>query len=199
MAALAALLVIMTVTPLGYIPIGPLAATTNMIPVAIGAVLLGPSGGGVLGLVFGLTSFINAAGALGAPSPVGTALFAANPFITFVVCVLPRVLEGILAGLLGKGLGKTRMPKAVSCGIVGFATAAFNTIFFMTTLILCFGPLLKANGWWQDGQNVFAFIAWFVGAGALCELAVSAIITSVVGYALYKAGLTTVQWKKAKA
>ena len=74
-AALAALLIIMTVTPIGYIPIGPLAITVNMIPVAIGAVILGPAGGAALGLVFGLTAFANAAGVLGPSSLVGTALF----------------------------------------------------------------------------------------------------------------------------
>ena len=199
MAVLAALLVIMTVTPLGYIPVGPLAATTNMIPVAIGSILLGPGGGAALGLVFGLTSFANAAGVLGAPSALGTALMAVNPFLTFVVCVIPRVLEGILAGLLSRGLWKTKTNKAASCGIVGFATAALNTIFFMTALVLCFTPILKESGCWAEGQNVFAFVAAFVGFNALLELAVSAVITSVVGFALYKAGLTTTEFKKAKA
>ncbi len=199
MAVLAALLVIMPVTPLGYIPIGPLAATTNMIPVAIGAILLGPEGGAALGLVFGLTSFANAAGVLGAPSALGTAIMAVNPFLTFVVCVIPRILEGVLAGFISKGLWKTKVPKAASCGITGFATAALNTIFFMTALILCFTPLLKESGRWAEGKNVFAFIVAFVWFNALLELAVSAAITSVVGYALYKAGLTTVQLKKARA
>ena len=199
MAVLAALLVIMTVTPLGYIPIGPLAATTNMIPVAVGAILLGPGGGAALGLVFGLTSFANAAGALGAPSLLGTTLMSVNPFFTFVVCVIPRVLEGVLAGFLSKGLWKTKVPKAVSCGIVGFATAVLNTVFFMTALVLCFTPVLRESGCWAEGKNVFAFVAGFVGVNALLEFAVSSAVTAVVGFALYKAGLTTFEWRRAKA
>ena len=199
MAVLAALLVIMSVTPLGYIPIGVLTPTTNMIPVAIGAILLGPGGGTALGLVFGLTSFANAAGVLGAPSLLGTTLMAANPFLTFIVCVIPRILEGFLAGLLSRGLWKTNVPKAAASGAIGFATALLNTIFFMSALICCFTPLLKSSGCWTEGQNVFAFVIGFVGVNALLELVVSAAITAVVGFALYKAGLTTVQWKKARA
>lgn len=188
-AVLAAVLVIMTVTPIGYIPIGPLAVTINMIPVAIGAVILGPTGGAALGLIFGLTSFANAASVLGAPSIVGTTLFGVNPFLTFIVCVVSRVLEGWLAGLVGRLMNRTKMPKLLNYGITGLLTAAFNTIFFMGLLIICFTPTLRANGWWQSGQNIFAFVAWFVGVNAVWELVLSTVITAVVGFALYKAGL----------
>ena len=57
LALLTGLLVLMAFTPIGYLNIGPLSITFNMIPVAIGAVALGPTGSAVLGLVFGITSF----------------------------------------------------------------------------------------------------------------------------------------------
>lgn len=191
-AVLAALLIIMTVTPIGYIPIGPLAVTINMVPVAIGAVILGPSGGAALGLIFGITSFANAAGVLGAPSAVGTALMGVNPFLTAIVCIIPRVLEGFIAGLICRGLGRTRLPKMFDYAVTGFATAFLNTLFFMGTLIICFTPTLRGNGWWQEGQNVFAFVAWFVGINAVWEFVLSTVITAIVGFGLYKAGLVVV-------
>jgi thiamine transporter ThiT len=49
MGLLAAVLLVMSFTPLGFLTIGPLAITLNMIPVAIGAIALGPKGGAVLG------------------------------------------------------------------------------------------------------------------------------------------------------
>ena len=58
MGLLTAILIIMCYTPLGYLNIGPLAITFNTIPVAIGALALGPVGGAVTGGVFGLTSFL---------------------------------------------------------------------------------------------------------------------------------------------
>ena len=54
---MAAVLILMAYTPLGYLNIGPLAISFNVIPVAISAVVLGPVGGAVAGAIFGLTSF----------------------------------------------------------------------------------------------------------------------------------------------
>ena len=44
-AMLSAILLLMSYTPLGYLNIGPLAISLNMIPVAVGAIALGPIGG----------------------------------------------------------------------------------------------------------------------------------------------------------
>ena len=57
LAVLIAIMLILAFTPLGYLRIGPLAISLMTIPVVIGAMILGPAGGAVLGLVFGLTSF----------------------------------------------------------------------------------------------------------------------------------------------
>ena len=46
---MAAILLLMAYTPLGYLNIGPLAISFNVIPVAISAVVLGPVGGAVAG------------------------------------------------------------------------------------------------------------------------------------------------------
>ena len=62
LAMLSCILLVMSFTPLGYLPIGPLAISLNMIPVAIGAVALGPGGGAFLGAVFGITSCLQCVG-----------------------------------------------------------------------------------------------------------------------------------------
>lgn len=59
---MAAILLLMAYTPLGYLNIGPLAISFNVIPVAISAVVLGPVGGAVAGAIFGLTSFLQCIG-----------------------------------------------------------------------------------------------------------------------------------------
>lgn len=190
-AVLAAILVIMTITPLGYIPITPvIGATLNMIPVAVGAVVVGPVGGAVLGAVFGITSLLNAMGVMGVPSVLGTTLLSINVPCTIVVCVVPRALMGFVVGILYKALYKVFPNKIVLIAITGFLAAAINTLFFMTTLILLFTPALKELGVWADGVNVFKFVAGFVGINALIEMAVSCVLTTIVGGALYKVGLT---------
>ena len=51
-----AVLLLMAYTPLGYLNIGPLAITFNVIPVAICAITLGPAGGAAAGAVFAYNS-----------------------------------------------------------------------------------------------------------------------------------------------
>ena len=52
LAILAAIVVLMAFTPLGYLQIGVVKITFLMIPVVIGAIILGPGAGAVLGAVF---------------------------------------------------------------------------------------------------------------------------------------------------
>ena len=60
MAFLTAIMLVMAFTPLGYIPLPFMNATTMHIPVIIGACLLGPKAGGALGGIFGITSVVKA-------------------------------------------------------------------------------------------------------------------------------------------
>lgn len=80
---MAAILLLMAYTPLGYLNIGPLAISFNVIPVAISAVVLGPVGGAVAGAIFGLTSFLQCIG-VGGSSAMGVVLFGINPFFAFI-------------------------------------------------------------------------------------------------------------------
>ena len=56
LAMLCGLLLVMGMTGIGLIPLPVIKATTMHIPVILGAVLLGPAAGGILGAVFGLCS-----------------------------------------------------------------------------------------------------------------------------------------------
>ena len=62
MALLVAIILILAFTPLGYIKTLGLEITLIVVPVTIGAIILGPLGGAVLGAVFGITSFIQCFG-----------------------------------------------------------------------------------------------------------------------------------------
>ena len=98
---LTAVLMVLSMTPLGYLNIGPLAISFNMIPVAVGAAALGPMGGAVLGAVFGMTSFLQCLG-IGGSSAMGVILFDINPFFAFLQRFVPRLMTGFLVGLIYK-------------------------------------------------------------------------------------------------
>ncbi len=102
---MAAILLLMAYTPLGYLNIGPLAISFNVIPVAISAVVLGPVGGAVAGAIFGLTSFRQCIG-IGGSSAMGVVLFGINPVFAFVQRFIPRLLDGICLGYIFQGMRK---------------------------------------------------------------------------------------------
>ena len=58
MAILVAIIFLLSFTPLGYLTIGPIAATTIQMPVIVGAVMMGPAAGALLGFFFGLSAMI---------------------------------------------------------------------------------------------------------------------------------------------
>lgn len=183
---MAAILLLMAYTPLGYLNIGPLAITFNVIPVAISAIVLGPVGGAIAGAIFGLTSFLQCIG-IGGTSAMGAMLFSINPVLAFIQRFVPRVLDGLLLGYIFRGMRK-KTNVYVSCAVTGFFSAFLNTAFFMTALVVLFGNTEYIQGL-IGGRNVIVFICTFVGINAVCEMVSSTVLTGAVGAALSKARL----------
>jgi len=182
-----ALVIVFSMTPIGSIPVNPeLSITLNVIPIAIAAVACGPIGGAIVGGVFGIFSFLQCFG-IGVPSGLGAALLNVSPVFCFIQRFIPRLLDGFLTGLVFSAL-KNKTSKPISCGITGFCAAFFNTVLFMTALVVLFYNTDKLNEL-RDGKNVIWFIITFVGFNALLEMAVSTVVTSAVGTALFKARL----------
>lgn len=184
LALLAAIIILMALTPIGYIRTPFLTVTLITIPVAVGAMILGPKGGTICGLVFGLTSLYTA---LTAPSAMMGAFLAVNPVFVAILCVVPRVLEGLLCGLIFKGLDKA-IKNPVKYYIAGVCCPVLNTILFMTTLILFFYNcdyvvnLKEAFG----TTNPFAFVIALVGIQAVIEAVSCGIVSGIVSQALSK-------------
>ena len=189
---LTAVLLLMAYTPLGYLNIGPLAITLNIIPVALAAITLGPVGGAVMGGVFGLTSFLQCIG-VGGSSAMGVVLFGINPFFAFLQRFIPRVLDGLLLGFLFRWIRKISNVQ-ISCFVTGFCSAFFNTVFFMAALVLLFGN----TDYMREmiaGRNIILFVCTFVGINAVFEMIASTVITGLVGFALFKAKIITAPGK----
>ena len=183
-----AILLVMSYTPLGYLNIGPLAISFNVIPVAISAIVLGPVGGAVAGGVFGLTSFLQCIG-VGGTSAMGVMLFSINPFLAFVQRFIPRLLDGICLGYIFRGVRKVSNTY-VACAVTGFFSAFLNTLFFMSALVGLFGNTEHVQNL-MGGHNVIIGCCLMVGINAVCEMVSSTIITGAIGAALSRAHLIT--------
>lgn len=177
-ALLVAIILLMAFTPIGYIKTAGLEITLIVVPVAVGAVLMGPTGGAILGGVFGITSFIQCFGM----SPFGNVLLGINPFLTFLVCVPTRILVGWLTGLIFAAMKKGKHTKGASYYVANLACPLLNTLLFMSMLCLCFYPteFIQNLAGQMGTSNVLAFVAAFVGINGLVEAAVCFIVGSAI-------------------
>ena len=181
LAVLISILLLLEITGLGMFKTFGLELTILQIPVIIGAIVLGPSGGAAMGAVFGLISYWECFG----KSSFGVALMSINPLLTFIVCVPTRILMGWLCGLIFKGMhSRLAQTKAnfVSYITASLSGALLNTAFFMSTLCLCFYHTEFIQGFVEllGSTNVFMFIVLFVGVQGLVEALLCASVGSVV-------------------
>ena len=165
-------------------PMG-LSITFNMIPVAIAVMAMGMPGGMIIGGAFGLISFLQCFGVFGS-SALGAVLVSYNPFLMFVQRFVSRLLVGVLAALVYRGMGKTKAPLYVRGAVTGFSAAFFNTLFFMSLLVLFFGSTEKLAGPIAE-KGVLMYIITSVGINAVVEMVVAALVTGAAGVALKKA------------
>lgn len=179
-AMLAAIIVLMAFTPVGYLQIGPVKMTFIMVPVAVGAMTLGEKSGAFLGLVFGLTSFIQCFGL----DAFGTTLMSINPIYTFIMCLLPRVLMGYLCAVIYKLIAKKKCKLAYVIGAL--SAPVLNTVFFMGALILFFGKSDYIMGFRGD-LSLIAFLIAFIGLNGVMEIVTTTVIAPPVALAVKKA------------
>lgn len=193
-ALFAALIIIMAFTPfLGYIPLGFTRATIIHIPVIIGALILGPRKGAILGFVFGLTSLIN-----NTMNPTATS-FVFSPFYSLgeihggigsiIICFLPRILVGIIPyyvyRFMTKITKKWKSSMIFSLGVCGVIGSLTNTLLVMNLIFVFFkDAYAMANG--VASNAVYGFILSVIGINGVPEAIVAGVLVAFVGRVLLK-------------
>ena len=163
-----AVILVMKLTGLSSIPVGPLKMTLTMIPIAIGAMLLGPVGGAILGFVFGLTSLYDA---ISGTSVMTGFFFQVSPLHTVILCVVTRTLVGACTAWLFAFFKKLDKKRIWCYFAGGLAAPLLNTVFFMGYIVLVFyqtdfvQQLVASNG----AANPFMFVVILVGVQGLVE------------------------------
>ena len=189
LALFVAIEIFLNVTGIGLIPLPLIKASTLHIPVIIGAVLMGPLAGGVLGGVFGLCSIWSNSTAPGLLS------FAFSPFLatsaagavkTIWIAFGCRVLIGVVAGWLWIILKKLRVNDLVALPVVGVAGALTNTGLVMTSIYLLLSPEFAA------AKNiameaVMGAVMAIVAANGVPEAIAAAVLVTAIGKALLHA------------
>ena len=186
LALLTAIVLILAFTPLGYLktPWG-VEITFIVIPVAVGSIILGPTAGAFLGLVFGMTSFVQCFGA----SALGVMMLEISPVGTFVCCVVTRVLVGILPGLLYKLFKRIRKTRVIGISICCFLTPLTNTVLYIISNYLIFSNTwlnIAVTSYGYTGEGGFSLLAFMMGMVAVNGV-VEAITCMIIGTAICKA------------
>jgi len=182
-ALLIAIILVMKLTGLSSIPVGPLNMTLTMIPIAIGAMLLGPLAGGVLGMVFGFTSLYDAV--TGASVMTGI-FFQISPVHTVILCVVMRILVGVATGWLFR-LFRSLDKRKIWCYFAGgLAAPILNTILFMGYIVLVFykTDFVQQRVSTLGASGPLMFVILSVGVQGIVEAVSGAVIGGGVAKAV---------------
>ncbi len=183
-ALMAAIIIVLANTPLGMIQLPIIKATTVHIPVIIGAILLGPKAGAILGAVFGICSLVSNTMA---PTLLS---FAFSPFMSTTgipgavkavwISVGCRILIGIAAGWLWILLEKVRLNPVIALPIVGFIGSMVNTVTVMGSIYLLFAKQ------YAEAKDVGVTAVWglimgTVTASGIPEAVAAAVLVLALG------------------
>ena len=184
-ALMAAIIIVLANTPLGMIQLPVIKATTVHIPVILGAILLGPSAGAILGGVFGICSVVS-------NTMTPTLLsFAFSPFMSTTgipgafkalwVAVGCRILLGVAAGWLWILFRKVKVNEVIA--LPGFVGSMVNTVTVMGSIYFLFAQQY-AEAKEVAISAVFGLVMGTVMASGIPEAIAAAILVLAIGKVL---------------
>ena len=183
LAMMAAIVILLANTPLGLIHLPIIKATTVHIPVILGAILLGPTAGCVLGGVFGVCSLIS-----NTIAPTLTS-FAFSPFYAdgsvgavkaLWISVGCRILIGLVSGWLWIILKKVKLPDMVALPVVGFIGSMTNTVAVMGSIYFLLAEQY-ASAREVAITAVYGLIMGTVTGAGLMEAVAAMVLVTAIG------------------
>ena len=186
-ALMAGIVIVLANTPLGMIQLPIIKATTVHIPVILGAILLGPGAGAILGAVFGICSLVSNTMA---PTLLS---FAFSPFLSTTgipgalkaiwISVGCRILIGVVAGWLWVLFTKIKLNQFIALPIVGFVGSMVNTVTVMGSIYFLFAQQY-AEAKEVALTAVFGLVMGTVTASGIPEAIAAAILVLALGKVL---------------
>ena len=173
LALFVALIVLLGFTPLGLIPLGFINVTILCVPVIVGTLFMGWKSGLLLGLAFGLTSFVSA---LIKPSALVSTLMGASPLAVAVMSILPRLCVPLSAFGMYKLLHKDN--ENIAVGVSAVAGSLTNTVLYLGLMLLFY--ILCGI----DASGVLSLIGGTALLAGSCEAVAAAILVTPILSAL---------------
>lgn len=174
-----AIMLVMNFTPIGYITTGAFSITLMTIPITLGAACTGIIGGAVLGVVFGLTSFLQAFGIGFMIDPLAATLFAENPAAYTVTCFVPRIIVGLVSAVIFEIFKRKQ-----KIGIPAFALSSAVVPFLNTLLFMSFFAFFYKNTVF-GGASVMSVVISAFTVNFVIELAVTLVAGIVINKTIF--------------
>lgn len=152
----------------GTVSIGPVQLNFTLIPLVLGAIIFGPWVGALLGFASGVVVLIQVIMGM---VPFYALIWANDPIVTFLTCVLKTTVAGFLSGLVYNMLKEKKAVLAV------FVASAIVPV--VNTALFILGCLCMMNSVYAmaNGTNVIVFIlVSLVTFNFFIELAINLIL-----------------------
>ncbi|MBQ4253885.1 MAG: ECF transporter S component [Erysipelotrichaceae bacterium] len=176
LALFVAIEIILVITPLGYIQIGPLQPTTCHVPVILAALLLGKADGAIMGLVFGLSSMIYGTVVV-SPASLFFSPFVSGNILSGVIAIVPRILFGFLAGLLNEIFQKANFNKHLRVILAAVLATVAHTVMVLGMIYVFFGELYASTFGLDYNTLLKTFALTLFSTNCLFEILLAALIS----------------------
>ena len=185
-AMLISIQIVLTLTPFGFVMIGPTRLTTLHIPTILAGTLLGVKAGAITGLSFGILSVI-----MNTVNPTLTS-FVFSPFTPSVdgyqgnigslfIALVPRILLGVFAALIFEYVKKLNM-KFLASTVAAVLATVIHTIMVLGLIYLIFSQDY-ASALGMSPSAVLTFLAGIIATNGVFE----ALLAGFLITALHKA------------
>lgn len=179
MSLLAALVLVLQLMG-SFVKIGPLPMSFVLVPIVIGAFILGPKEGAILGAIFGTITMVMGISGVDAFSAL---LWTANPLWFVAICILKATLAGLGSGLIYKGLDKLFKGrfKTLKTVLASVSAPIINTGIFVIGMLLFFFDTMSDMAAGTEYKTAIEFIfLGLAGVNFIGEFLVNLVLSPAI-------------------
>ena len=160
----------------------PFSLSLVFLPIVLGGAVFGVKDGSILGFSFGVLTFI---GCITDIDPGGAILFANNPFVTVLLCLLKATMAGLISALIFKALSKSSLGDSTKVAIVSAVAPVVNTSIFLIAMFTIYKTTLYE---WAGDSNIMTYaFTGLVGINFLFEFISTVLLCPIIYPYLKKA------------
>lgn len=160
----------------------PFSLSLVFLPIVLGGAVFGVKDGSILGFSFGVLTFI---GCITGIDPGGAILFANNPFVTVLLCLLKATMAGLISALIFKALSKSSLGDPTKVAIVSAVAPVVNTSIFLIAMFTIYKTTLYE---WAGDSNIMTYaFTGLVGINFLFEFISTVLLCPIIYPYLNKA------------